>query len=142
MAKAAGELVSGIAAIVAVLYGLSRVADDILAHSHIHVDHQWWAYRVWHAWWWAIAPLCMVGIGWRYRRQPLGGGLWAVGIIWLAFIGCASCTMLFLGMFTHLSDHLGFLWGTLMSCAGILVLGLGFLAAGRLVNQVRSRLGR
>jgi hypothetical protein len=141
-AKAAGELVAGIVAIVAVLYGLSWVADDIFAHVHIHADHQWWAYRVWHERWSMIVPLVMVGIGWPFRRRALEGGLGAVGAIWMAFMGWALGMMLFLGAFSRLSDRVGFLWGTVLSCAGVLVLGLGFVAVGRLVNQVRRRLSR
>jgi hypothetical protein len=126
----------------AVLYGLSWVADDILAHAHIHVDHHWWAYRVWHAWWWVIVPLVMVGIGGPFRRRTLGGGLWAVGTVWIVFMGCAVGMMLFFGVFSRVSDRVGFLWGTVLSCAGVLALGLGSVAVGRLVTQVRSRLSR
>jgi len=139
-AKPAGEFVAGIVAIVAVPYGLSSMADDIFVH--IHVDHHWWAYRAWHAWWWMIVPVVMVGIGWPLRRRALGGGLWAAGAVWMAFMGWAVGMMLFLGVFSHLSDRVGFLWGTVLSCAGVLVLGLGFVAVGRLVHLVRSRLSR
>lgn len=141
-AKGVGEFVAGIAAIVAVLYGLSWVADDIFAHSHIHLDHHWWAYRVLHAWWWVIVPLLMAAIGWPFRRRTLGGGLWAAGAVWMVFMGWAVSMMLFLDMFSHLSDRVGFLWGTVLSCAGVLVLGIGFIAVGCWVHQVWSRLIR
>ena len=139
-AKAAGELVGGIAAIIVVLYGLSWLADDIFAH--VHTDRHWWAYRVWHACWPVIIPLVMVGIGWLFRRRVLGGGLWAAGAVWIVFMAWAVGMMLFLGVFSQHSDRVGFLWGTVLSCAGVLVLGLGSGVLGRLVTQVRSRLSR
>jgi hypothetical protein len=141
-AKPAGEFVAGIIAIAAVLYALSWVVDDVLVHVHIHADHQWWAYRIWHTWWVLIVPLGMVGIGWRYSKRTLGDGLWAFGIIWLAFYGCAAGMVLFFDVFSHLSDRVGFLGGTILSCAGVLVLGLGFVVVGRLVDRVRGRLSR
>lgn len=141
-AKAARAFIAGIVAIVAVLYGLSWVADDLFGHIHIEADHHWWAYRLWHGWWPVIIPLVMVGIGWPFRRRALGGGLWAAGAVWIAFMGWALGMMLFLGVFSHLSDRVGFLWGTVLSCAGVLALGVGFVAVGRLVIQVRSRLSR
>jgi hypothetical protein len=95
-AKASGEFVARIVVIVALVYGLSWVVDDILAHAHVHIDNHWWAYRMWHAWWWLIVPLCLAGIGWRHRQQTLGGGTWAVGTIWVVFIGYAVGMMLFL----------------------------------------------
>jgi len=140
--KPARDFVAGIFAIAAVLYAVSWVVDDVLVHVHIHADHQWWAYRVWHAWWAMIVPVCMVGIGWKYRKRTLGDGLWACGIIWLAFYGCAAGMVLFFDVFSHLSDRVGFLGGTLLSCAGVFVLGLGFVVVGRLVDRVRGRLSR
>jgi hypothetical protein len=50
--------------------------------------------------------------------------------------------MLFLGVFSRVSDRVGFLWGTVLSCAGVLALGLGSVAVGRLVDEVRGRLSR
>ncbi len=50
--KAASKFVAGIVAIVAMVYGLSWVADDIFARVRIRADHHWWAYQVWQAWWW------------------------------------------------------------------------------------------
>jgi hypothetical protein len=141
-AKVAGEFVGGIVAIGALLYGLSWAADDIFAHVQIHADHHWWAYRVWDAWWPVIVPLAMVGIGWPFRRRALGGGLWAAGAVWIAFMGWAVGMMLFLGMFSRVSGRVGLLWGTVLSCAGVLTLGLGSVAVGRLVTQIRSRLSR
>ena len=116
-AKPAGEFVAGIVAIVAALYGLSWVADDILAHAHFHVDRHWWAYRVWHAWWWLIVPLGFVAVGrlWSPRSQrarTVAGGLWAVGVCWLALLGTgASIWPLF-----YFISHFGFLWGTVAFC--------------------------
>jgi hypothetical protein len=89
-----------------------------------------------------IVPACMVGIGWGYRKRTLGDGLWAFGIIWLAFYGCAAGMVLFFAVLSHLSDRVGFLGGMLLSCAGVLVLGLGFVVVGHLVDRVRSRLNR
>jgi len=65
-AKAAREFIAGVAVIVAGLYGLSWVANEIFAH--VDVKHSWWAYRAWHAWWWVIVPLVTMGIGWPFRR--------------------------------------------------------------------------
>ena len=50
--------------------------------------------------------------------------------------------VLFLDLLSHLSDRVGSLGGALLSCAGVLVLGLGFVVVARLVNRVRSRLNR
>jgi hypothetical protein len=141
-AKPAGEFIAGIAAIVAGLYGLSWVADDIFAHVHIHVDHHWLAYRLWHAWWWMIVPLVMVGIGWPFRRRVLGGGLWAMGAVWLVFIGWAAGMLLFLDLFYRVSHRVGLLGGSALSCVAVLLLGFGSVAVGRLVNQVRNRLSK
>src|SRR6202790_322414 len=135
-AKPAGGFVAGIVAIVAGLYGLSWVADDIFAH--VQVNHRWWAYRAWQDWWWVIVPLVMMGIGWPFRRQALGGGLWAVGAVWVAFIACAARMLLFIDLFYHMSQRAGFFGGSVLSCAAVLLLGLGFVAVGRLVNQLRS----
>src|SRR5437879_510373 len=94
----AREFVAGIIAIAAVLYALSWVVDEVLVHVHIHADHQWWAYRVCHAWWAMFVPACMVGIGWKYRKRTLGDFLWAFGIICLAFYVCAAGMVLFLDL--------------------------------------------
>jgi hypothetical protein len=139
-AKPAGEFVAGIAAIVGVLCGLSWMGDDIFVH--IHVDHRWWVYRAWHAWWWVIVPLVMVGIGWPFRRRALGGGLWAVGAVWMIFIGWAAGMLLFINLFYHVSQRVGFLGGSVLSCVSVLLLGLGYVAVGRLVNHLRSRASR
>ena len=141
-AKVAREFVGGIVAIVAVVCGLSWVADDIFAHVHIHADQQWWAYRVWHAWRWVIVPLVIVGLGWPLRRRALGGGLWAAGAVWMIFIGWAAGMLLFIELFYHVSQRVGFFGGSVVSCVAVLLLGLGSVAVGRLVNQVRSRLSR
>ena len=53
-AKAAREFVAGIAAIIGLLYALGWLTDEILVRVHIRIDHRWWAYRVWHAWWWLV----------------------------------------------------------------------------------------
>jgi hypothetical protein len=141
-ARAPGEFVARIVTIVAVLYALSLVTDGILAHVYIHVDHYWWAYRVWHAWWWLIGPLSLAGIGWPFRRRVLGGGLWAVGTTGLSFIGWTAGMVLFIDLFYRVSQRVGFLAGSVLSCTAVLLLGLGSVAVGRLVNQVRSRLSR
>jgi hypothetical protein len=139
-AKAAGEFIAGIAAIVAGLYGLSWAANDIFAH--VDVNHRWWAYRAWHAWWWVIVPLVTIGIGWPFRRRALGGGLWAVGAVSLVFIGWAAGMLLFIDLFYRISHRLNFLGGSVLSCVAVLLLGLGLVAVERLVNQIRGRLSR
>src|SRR5260370_37467838 len=101
-AKPAGEFVAGIVAIVAVLYGLSSMADDIFVH--IHVDHHWWAYRVWHTWWWVIAPLAMVAGGRLWHRRIIGKGLWVVGVLWLGFLGFSVGMALLVGLLMYLVD--------------------------------------
>ena len=139
-AKAAGEFIAGIAAIVAGLYGLSWVAYDILAH--VYVNHSWWAYRAWHAWWWVIVTLVTMGISWPFRRRALGSGLWAVGAVWLVFIGLAAGMLLFIDLFYRVSHRVGFLGGSALSCVAVLLLGFGSAAVGHLVNQIRSHLSR
>ncbi len=136
-AKAAGEFVAGIVAIVAVLYGLSWIADDIFAHAHIHVDHYWWAYRVWHAWWWLVIPLGFVAGSrfWNPRSEHarvLRGGLWAVGVCWLALLGVgASIWPLF-----YFISYFGFLWGTVAFCGLLLSASIG---PGYLFELARKR---
>jgi hypothetical protein len=139
-AKPAGEFVAGIVAIVAVLYGLSSMADDIFVH--IHVDHHWWAYHAWHTLWWVIVPLMMVGIGWPFRRRALGGGLWAMGAVWMLFLGCAFGMMIFVEFFKYASNRLGILVGTALSLVAVLLLGICSAVWGRLAHQVRNRLSR
>jgi hypothetical protein len=139
-AKPTGEFVAGIVAIVAVLYGLSSMADDIFAH--IHVDHHWWAYHAWHTLWWVIVPLMMVGIGWPFRRRALGGGLWAMGAVWMLFLGCAFGMMIFVEFFKYASNRLGILVGTALSLVAFLLLGICSAVGGRLFHQVRDRLSR
>jgi len=138
-AKAAGELVAGIAAIVAVLYGLSWLADDIFAHVHIHADHHWWAYRVWHAWWWAIVPLAMVAGGRLWHRRIIGKGLWAVGVLWLGFLGFSAGMALWLRLLMYLVDRCGWFLGIVLTCAVTVLFAPGSAAAGSLFDLARKR---
>src|SRR5258708_18077958 len=136
-AKPAGEFVAGIVVISALLFGLSSMSDDIFVH--IHVDHHWWAYREWRALWWVIVPLMMVGIGWPFRRRTLGGGLWAMGAVWMLFLGCAFGMMILVEFFKYASNRLGILVGTSLSLVAFLLLGA---EGARLFHQVRDRLSR
>ena len=141
-AKAARAFIAGIVAIVAVLYGLSWVADDLFGHIRIEADHHWWAYRLWHGWWPVIVPLVMVGIAWPFRRRALGGGLWAMGAVWMLFLGCAFGMMIFVEFFKYASNRLGILVGTALSLVAVLLLGICSAVWGRLAHQVRNRLSR
>ncbi len=120
-----------------VLYGLFWIADDIFAHAHIHVDHYWWAYRVWHAWWWLVIPLGFVAGSrfWNPRSEHarvLRGGLWAVGVCWLALLGVgASIWPLF-----YFISYFGFLWGTVAFCGLLLSASIG---PGYLFELARKR---
>jgi hypothetical protein len=136
-AKTAREFVAGIVAMVGVLYGLSWVFDDIFAHVHVQADHQWGAYRVWHAWWWLVMPLGFVAGGrlWNPRSERarvLRGGLWVVGVCWLALLGAASSIR---PLFYFIS-HLGFLWGTVAFCC---LLPAACIALGYLFELARRR---
>ena len=83
----------------------------------------------------------------RFRRQlKLAAG---IALSYRHFRGRFSleeCALplceIFFDVFSHLSDRVGFLGGTLLSCAGVLVLGLGFVVVGHLVDRVRGRLSR
>ena len=138
LVKSCGEFIGGIGTIAGTLYGLSWLVGEALAHVHIHVDHHWWAYRVWHASWWLIVPLLMVGIGWPFRRRALGAGLWAVGALLLELLGCAAGIGLFLGLLFYVSRYVGFLWGSVASCTALLVVAVGFVAVGRLLDETRG----
>lgn len=138
-ARSAGEFVAGIVAIVAAVYGFSWVTDDILAHAHIHVDHHWWAYRVWHAWWWVIVPLAMVAGGRLWHRRIMGKGLWFVGVLWLGSLGFSAGMALWVGLIMYLVDRCGWSWGIVLTCAVTASFALGCAAAGWLFDLARKR---
>jgi hypothetical protein len=137
--KDAGEFTAGIVAIVAVLYGLSWLADDILGHAHIHIDHHWWAYKLWHAWWWVTAPLAMVIVGRVWHRQIIGKGLWVVGVLWLAFLGFGGGMALWGRLLMSLVVPFGWLIGSVLMLAGVLLIGFGFAILGELIYRARVR---
>jgi hypothetical protein len=139
--KSDGEFVAGIVALVAVLYGFSWLADNTFAHAHLQVDRQWWAYRVWHAWWWVIVSGCMVAIGWRYCERTLGGSLWALGTICLIFLGCAACLVFPFDLIDHAFHRVGFFWVVVLTCVCVFLLALGSVVVGHLVHRMRNRLG-
>jgi len=66
-----------------------------------------------------IVPLVTMGIGWPFRRRALGGGLWGVGAVWLVFIGWAAGMLLFIDLFYHVSQRVGFLGGSVLSCVAV-----------------------
>jgi hypothetical protein len=137
--KVAGEFTAGIVAIVAVLYGLSWVADDILAHAHIHLDHHWWAYRAWHAWWWVIAPIAMVAGGRLWHRQIIGKGLWVVGVLWLVFLGFGAGMALWGKLLMYLVSRFGWLSGGALTLAATAFSALGWALVGDLFDRARKR---
>ncbi len=137
--KDAGEFTAGIVAIVAVLYGLSWLADDILGHTHIHIDHRWWAYKVWHAWWWLISPLGLVTMGRAWHQRALGQGMWAVGVIWLAFLAFGACIGWWLSLLIYLAARFGWLAGGALSLAAMVPFTFAGVLVGILVDQARER---
>ena len=137
--KVAGKFTAGIVAIVAVLYGLPWVAGDILEHAHIHVDHHWWAYKVWHAWWWMIAPLAMVTVGRLWHRQFIGKGLWVVGVLWLAFLGFSAGVALWGILLMYFVSRFGWLSGGALTLAATAFSALVWALVGDLLDRALKR---
>src|SRR4029077_13824949 len=60
-AKATTEWVAGIGAVIGTLWAV----NEILAHVHLRMDHDWWAYHVWKwywSWWLITFPHAVVTV--------------------------------------------------------------------------------
>jgi hypothetical protein len=121
------------------VYGVSWVADDILAHAKIHADHHWCAYRVWHAWWWLITPSGLVALGRVWHRRTFGQGLWAVGVIWLAVLAASASLWLWMVLLMSLAAPFGYLIGTTLSLVVMIPVTLVIVLVGSLVDRARKR---
>jgi hypothetical protein len=125
--------------IVCFVYALAWTVDDILSNIDIRANSDWWAQRIWHAWWWLITPLGLVTLGRVWHRRTLGGFMWAVGVIWLAILAFGACTGWWLELFIYLATHFGWLVGGALSVAAMIPFAFLIVLVGSLVDGARKR---
>lgn len=143
-AKSAGEFVARIGAIIGVVCGFGWATDEVVRHIHIRVDHYWWLYRVWHSWWWLIVPLGFIAVGrlWPPGSEivrALAGGLWAVGVCWLALLGASASIGLWVLLLMFLAGLYGWFIGGVLALSTLVLVGVFMAVVGELIDRVRNR---
>jgi hypothetical protein len=137
--KTPAEFITRLIAIIGLIYGLGWVLDDVVAHFHIRVAHNWWAYNFWHAWWWVLAPVLMVAAARLWPRRILAQLLWAAGAIWLLLLASGACAVWWIALLTYLAARYGWVAGGALSLAAMVPFTLAVVLAGILVDLIRKR---
>jgi hypothetical protein len=137
--KTPAEFITALIALIGLMFGLAWVLDDVVAHVHIRVAHGWSTYQFWHVSWWVLVPILMVAGGRFCARRIFGQFLWVVGAVWLLGLAFVVSIALCVRLLMSLAVSFGWVVGTTLSLATIILSTLVVAFVGSLVDHARKQ---